>query len=161
MRTFPALMLLLYAACRGDVGQRGPEGPQGPAGQQGLPGPNVSHDQLPCPVADGGAPAMVDLGPYCIEQTEDIAPGMGGGAFPNAAGVCRSRGRRLCTYAEWFIACRDFSGQVMNMTDDPEIVDELVPDGDGGVKVLVVGNGSCSRIEFFELEQTASYRCCL
>jgi hypothetical protein len=100
---------------------------------------------------------MVDIGASCIDSEE--APN--GSDFGGAWHVCRRVGRRLCTYGEWFIACRDFSSQVTAMTDNFELVDEVSADGDGGVVMLVVGNGSCKAGRAVSPSEVFPFRCCL
>jgi hypothetical protein len=99
---------------------------------------------------------MVKNGGTCIEAVEDSN---GPEAYVDAARLCRQRGRRLCTYTEWLNACRLLSAEVMNMTDNAELVDQFYPsDGGTGPDVLIVGNGSCLA------NGTSSggfFRCCL
>jgi hypothetical protein len=101
---------------------------------------------------------MVDLGATCIEADEDTDSGVT--PFFAANNVCGQRGRRLCTYAEWLRACRDFSAQMMRMTDNFELVDIVYADADGGLRYLVVGNGSCDAARA-QTSDIAFFRCCL
>jgi hypothetical protein len=101
---------------------------------------------------------MVDIGATCIDSNEDpSAPA----PFLSAIGVCALGGRRLCTYIEWYRACKNHQPQVMNMTDNPEWVGEVYPDGDGGVLGLRVGDGSCETAQPTRETLSSAFRCCL
>jgi len=135
---------------RGPTGDRGPAGDAGPQGERGPAGPLVTLDQLPCPTG------MLRTGASCIETNEDVSHFR---FYDDAVRRCGLRNRRLCRYGEWLHACRNFSGQMINMTDNFEIVDHFVAGVDGGQPVvLLVGQGSCfsssSGGEGF-------FRCCL
>ena len=64
-------------------------------------------------------------------------------ARTGAVAGCRLRNRRLCSYSEWFWACRQFAGQLQRMADDWELVDAPHYNVDGGLDVIAVGNGGC------------------
>ena len=151
--------LLFLSACKGDLGPGGPQGTQGPQGAQGPAGPNVSRDRLPCRQPDGGftiATPMVDIGLTCIETVVDFANQT---YFLRADYLCQQNGLRLCTYAEWYTACSQFGDKVNKMTDDWEWVNAVYPD-DGGVKALLVGNGSCDAAMLQRVGEQNSFRCC-
>jgi hypothetical protein len=101
---------------------------------------------------------MVDIGATCIDSVELPA---GPAPFLSAIGFCASRNRRLCTYIEWYRACKDLQAQVMNMTDNPEWVGEVYPDGDGGILGLRVGDGSCEAAQPTRETLSSAFRCCL
>jgi hypothetical protein len=101
---------------------------------------------------------MVDIGATCIEAAENGSQ-LG---FPTAISVCGELNRRLCAYLEWYRECKDLQGQVMNMTDNAQWVDEVYPDGDGGIQALLVGDGSCEAASLSRFITSAhNFRCCL
>src|SRR5258706_9811166 len=123
------LLLLAISSCKGDsavVGPAGPQGPQGVPGMQGMQGmrgpagPLVTRNQLPCPSG------MVNTGDNCIEAAEDISSA----PFALAIARCKGRGRRLCSYSEWYHACKELTAQVSDMANNPELVDQVYPNGD-------------------------------
>jgi hypothetical protein len=162
MRSSVLMVMVGLFSCKGDMGMVGATGPTGPQGPQGLPGiqgpagetgpagPLVTRDQLPCP------PDMIKIGASCIEVTDRTPTS----SYPIALDDCRVLGRRLCTYGEWLLACRKFGDQLQNMTDNPELVDQVAV-VDGGVTPLGVGNGSCESVEYLRLRQNTKFRCCL
>jgi hypothetical protein len=97
---------------------------------------------------------MVHIGATCIEPVEDPE---GLVDFHGAIVICAFKGRRLCTYIEWYRACTE--RQLMNMTDNPEWVGEVYPDGDGGILGLRVGDGSCEAAQ--PTRDFSAFRCCL
>lgn len=153
--------LCCLGACKGDQGDSGLTGPTGPVGSTGPAGPTVSRDHLPCRQPDGGIlpqeVAMVDIGFSCIDRDDSFGIVS---EFQVAALQCQQAGRRLCTYGEWYAACRGFADRVLLMTDGWERVDAVYPDGDGGVMSLVVGNGSCEAAQLVPMREQFRYRCC-
>ena len=166
MNSRKCLVLLLsvaaLSACAGDPGAqgtRGPEGPPGPTGAQGPTGPNTTRDQLPCARPDAGTSVqpMVDMGLTCIETAPTFdrnAP------LANASFECQRDGLRLCTYTEWLLGCTQYAAQLGRMTDNWEWVDGALPDGDGGVVGLLVGNGSCTAASADGVLSPHAFRCC-
>lgn len=96
----------------GDPGPTGPTGPQGlpgdpgPTGPTGPTGPIINQDEHTCP-SD-----MVDMGSFCIDRDNQ-----GFQQFFLAIDECRardgggSRGRSLCSPAQWYLGC--VSGQLL------------------------------------------------
>ena len=148
---------------QGDTGPAGPTGPTGPkgdsaaqglvgpAGPAGPSGPLVTRDQLPCPND------MVKIGASCIDADRHVA---GDQAGQDAMRLCAARGRRLCRYSEWRLACDVFSSQVHHLTDGFELVDHYTANVDGGgLKMLLAGNGSC--FGTIMNDGRGFFRCCL
>jgi hypothetical protein len=175
MRSAPAfgvVVCLALAGCKGDAGRQGPQGPQGPhgpqgpqgpqgiqgiSGQQGIqgiqgiqgvqgpPGPLVTRDQLPCPQG------MVKNGSSCIDVAE-----AGQNDWESAMFVCAQSGKRLCTPAEWTHACASVPG-LMNMTDNYELVDAVVPTDGGSILPISLGQGNCFAAR---VGGVGFFRCC-
>jgi hypothetical protein len=100
---------------------------------------------------------MVKSGGTCIETNEN---GNRNVPFDFAAELCAQRGRRLCTYGEWRRACEHIA-TLQNMTDNGELVDQVVPTLDGGPleAAVVVGEGACNAVRIGIAN--GYFRCCL
>ena len=101
---------------------------------------------------------MFDTGLTCIDV--DQSTDLGRDNLSGAASDCGLKGKRLCTYGEWYFACLRPGGVLLRMTDNWELIDAPVGDADGGVSVLVMGNGECRAIRQAPLSEGFAFRCC-
>ena len=157
-RLFVVVFLLIELGCSGDPGPEGipgptgATGPTGNTGPQGPSGPIVTRDRLTCP------PNTFDTGLTCIDIDQSID--LFRSNLTGAANDCGLKGKRLCTYGEWYFACTRLSSPLQRMTDNWELIDAPVGDADGGVSVLVMGNGECRAIRQAPLSEGFAFRCC-
>lgn len=106
-------------------------------------------DERTCP--DG----FVDINDkYCVSQTRQ-----GPGTFYQNITYCNSLNARLCSWSEWFYACKNNGGNISDMSiTGLEWVDT---GGNGKTLAKVVGSTNCYSHGFGDTK-TASYyfRCC-
>lgn len=140
----------------GEDGARGATGATGPTGATGATGPSgplVTRDQLPCPSE------MFDMGSFCIDVDQN--PDINNAALRDATVICAQRSKHLCSFGEWYAACRHMGSPLQRMTDGWELVDAPYFDGDGGFSVVVVGEGGCNAARPARaLSEQFAYRCC-
>lgn len=102
---------------------------------------------------------FLPISDYCIMENDLDTDG----TWETAAQECvENYDSRLCTAAEWIVACElsepgePLDGQISEMTDGNEWTGDLVDTGD----VLVIGNGNCTNTSGVSSSDTNQRRCC-
>lgn len=93
---------------------------------------------------------------YCIEINERPTT-----IFTSAIAICQAVGGNLCSWGEWYYACANLSGQVLNMTNNWEFIDDASDHNETNAVIGAPGFGGCEsffseNVDLFN----RNFRCC-
>ena len=88
----------------------------------------------------------------CIE-TEERAPS----TFWLAVKTCGDEGGHLCNWNEWYVACFENPGLILNTTNNWEWIDDAANNQN---EAKLVGNGGCEAGTHVVTTSSFSFRCC-
>lgn len=149
MRLAPALALALAVAAPLGAG----------CGRIGIDLLELAVDappEVPAPACPSGTTELAPGAATCVELVEQ-----GSASWTSADQQCRLLGRRLCTDAEWALACVKAQG-LIDMFDDQGGAEpnwEWTADMDAGV-AQKRGYGACEDMSSHTVDVTYDFRCC-
>lgn len=91
---------------------------------------------------------------YCVSQFRE-----GPGTFKDNYKNCTVKGARLCSWSEWYYACKNNSGLISDM--DITGSEWLESGGNNANSAKVIGSGACEGHGFADISNNTFYfRCC-